>query len=88
MPPKKKDTRTEEQKIQDLLKEYTEIPKTQRKKIEPKDFVRYVADGQLKYGGVVIKIDDEYIVLKNFARNFSWSVDLKQPNLRLFKKIK
>lgn len=87
MPPKK-DTRTNEEKINDLLKEYKEINKKQFGQIEPKDTVKYAVDGQLRYGGVVLKADKQYILLKNFAKKVSWSVDLTQPNLRVFLKKK
>jgi len=59
MPPKK-DTRTNDEKINDLLKEYKEINKKQFGQIEPKDSVIYAVDGELRYGGVVLKTDNTY----------------------------
>lgn len=83
MPPTKK---TEDEKIQELLKEYTELTKRQYTGIQPKDYVRYAINGELRYGGMVTHVKEDHLVLRNFAKRYSWTVDLKQPDLRLFVK--
>ena len=87
MPPKT-ETHTEDEKIKELLLTYTELKPRQFKNIKVKDYVRYVIDGQLRQGGMVVKVDIGYVVLKSLGRNISWSVDLTQPNLRMFLKNK
>jgi hypothetical protein len=76
----------EQQRIERLLENYKEISKRQYGKIEPMDSVRYAVNDELRYGGVVVKRDpgNTFLVLKNFAKHFTWSVDLTQPKLRVF----
>eukprot|EP00976_Prorocentrum_cordatum_P022815 466198-Prorocentrum_minimum.AAC.29 len=51
------------------------------------DFVRYFVDCEMRHGGhVKYNSFPDYIVLVNYARRVSWSVNLKQPNLRLWVK--
>lgn len=78
--------KSETDKIQELLKEYTELTKRQFTSIEPKDYVRYAINDELRYGGMVTHVKDDHLVLRNFAKRYSWTLDLKQPNLRLFRK--
>jgi hypothetical protein len=74
--------KNEKEKIAELLCGYKEIRKYS--KIQWMDRVRYAVNNELRYGGVVIKKEPEYLVLKNFASNFTWVLNLKQPKLRIF----
>jgi hypothetical protein len=43
-----------------------------------KKFIKYTTnDGKARNGGVVVKINDDYIVLKNINLNRNWSVQLE-----------
>lgn len=78
---------SEAAQIAELLDGYKEIRKVS--KIQVFDRIRYAVDNELRYGGVVVqKKEPDYLVLKNFARNFTWVLKLKQPKLRIFWKPK
>ena len=53
------------------------------------DFVRYMVDREIKKGGFVKYVGfPNYLVLTNYAVKASWSVQLKQPELRIFVKTR
>ena len=68
---------------------FKEIKGTQIKKIKVGDLIRYFSNQQFRLGGLVkfVKYPD-YIVLANYSKNVTWSVQLKQPFLRLWIKTK
>lgn len=68
---------------------FKEIKGNQIKKIKVGDLIRYFANQEFRMGGLVkfVKYPD-YIVLANYAKNITWSVQLKQPYLRLWIKTK
>jgi len=70
-----------------LLEGYKEYKPSQWKKIKTGDYVRYVVDKELKKGGhVKFASYPDYIVLINYVKKVSWSVQLKQPDLHLWVK--
>jgi hypothetical protein len=53
------------------------------------DFVRYMVDREIKKGGFVKYVGfPNYLVLTNYAVKASWSVQLKQPELRIWIKTR
>jgi hypothetical protein len=59
------------------------------KRIKNGDFIKYFVDTEFKHGGFVKHVGyPDYIVLINYSRKFSWSVQLKNPDLRLWIKPK
>ena len=68
---------------------FKEIKGNQIKKIKVGDLIRYFSNQQFRMGGLVkfVKYPD-YIVLANYSKNVTWSVQLKQPFLRLWIKTK
>lgn len=73
----------------ELLKGFKEVRPAKFKNIQVGDRVRYIVDKELRKGGVVkfVKYPD-YIVLTNYSKGVSWSVQLKQPSLHLWIKTK
>lgn len=73
------------ERIERLLQDYKELSMRHvQTKIQVMDSIRYAVDNELRYGGVVVHKEPEYLVLKNFAKQFTWRLDLTQPNLRVF----
>lgn len=72
-----------------LLKGFKEVKPSKLKNIKVGDRLRYFVDKELRKGGIVkfVKYPD-YIVLANYAKNVSWSVQLKQPTLHIWIKTK
>ena len=57
--------------------------------IQKGDFMKYFANNELKYGGIVkLNNYDKYIVLANYAKRVTWCVQLNTPGLRIFVKKK
>ena len=76
---------TDAERIERLLENYKEISRRRvGDKIQVMDSIRYSVDNELRYGGVVVHKEPDHLVLKNFAKQFTWKVDLTQPNLRIF----
>lgn len=72
-----------------LLEGFTELKPSKWIHLKVGDFVRYVVAREIKKGGMVKYIGyPEYIVLTNYASKVSWSVQLKQPELRIFVKTR
>jgi len=48
---------------------------------------KYAVDGDLRHGGHVIqtKLDEGYILLRNFKKKFSWRLYLTQLKLKVYK---
>jgi hypothetical protein len=72
-----------------LLDGYKEVKPTQLKNIQVGDCIRYIVDQELRKGGFVkfVKYPD-YIVLVNYGKGVSWSLQLKQPSLHVWIKTK
>jgi hypothetical protein len=68
---------------------FKELKANQIKKIKVGDLIRYFSNQEFRMGGLVkfVKYPD-YIVLANYSKNVTWSVQLKQPFLRLWIKTK
>ena len=66
----------------ELLKGFKEVKPLKYSKIPIGSYVRYFKDGSLKYGGFLklMKFPD-YMVLINFKKKVSWSVQFKDPSL-------
>lgn len=80
---------TTRQSRKELLKGYKEYKPVNWDKIKVGDYVRYIVDRELKKGGFVkFPSYPDYIVLTNHVRKVSWSVQLKQPGLRLWVKTR
>lgn len=73
----------------DKLVGFKELKANQIKKIKVGDLIRYFSNQEFRIGGLVkfVKYPD-YIVLANYSKNVTWSVQLKQPFLRLWIKTK
>ena len=71
------------------LVNFKELKANQIKKIKVGDLIRYFSNQEFRMGGLVkfVKYPD-YIVLANYSKNVTWSVQLKQPFLRLWIKTK
>tara|TARA_Y100000389_G_scaffold164614_1_gene168438 strand:- start:36731 stop:37006 length:276 start_codon:yes stop_codon:yes gene_type:complete len=72
------------------LKGFKEIQKTKYANIPLGSYVRYFKNGELRYGGFlkVMKYPD-YMVLFNYKKKVSWSVQFKDPSLHVWvKKLK
>jgi hypothetical protein len=56
-------------------------------KIQRGDLIKYAVDGDLRHGGHVIqtKLDEGYILLRNFKKKFSWRLYLTQLKLKVYK---
>jgi|AntRauMFilla1563_2_1112583.scaffolds.fasta_scaffold49729_1 hypothetical protein len=56
-------------------------------KIQRGDLIKYSVDGDLRHGGHVIqtKLDEGYILLRNFKKKFSWRLYLTQLKLKVYK---
>lgn len=71
------------------LEGFTELKPSKWITLKVGDFVRYVVGREVKKGGMVKYVGyPEYIVLTNYATKVSWSVQLKQPELRIFVKTR
>ena len=68
---------------------FKELKANQLKKINVGDLIRYFSNQEFRMGGLVkfVKYPD-YIVLANYSKNVTWSVQLKQPFLRVWIKTK
>lgn len=73
----------------DKLKGFKDTNVSKGNTIQVGDFVKYFVDNELRYGGYV-KFNGypKYIVLANYKKNVSWSVQYTQPTLKLFVKTK
>ena len=65
-----------------VLNGFREVKPTKYASIPLGAYVRYFKDGELKYGGFlkVMRFPD-YMVLFNYNKKVSWSVQLKDPSL-------
>lgn len=58
-------------------------------KIKNGDSIKYFVGTQFKHGGIVKHVGyPDYIVLVNWSRKLSWSVQLKNPDLQIWIKKK
>ena len=59
-------------------------------KIQRRDLIKYAVDGELRHGGHVIqnKMDEGYILLRNFKKKVSWRLNMTQRKLTVYKFIK
>lgn len=72
-----------------LLEGFHELRPTKWSTLKVGDFVRYTVNREIKKGGFVKYVGyPNYIVLTNYAVKASWSVQLKQPELRLWIKTR
>lgn len=72
-------------KTPDILKGFKEVKPTKYHKIPPGSYIKYFKDGALRYGGFlkIMKFPD-YMVLVNFQKKVSWSVQFKDPSLHVW----
>lgn len=72
-----------------LLEGFHEIKPSKWNTLKTGDFVRYMVDREIKKGGFVKYVGfPNYLVLTNYAVKASWSVQLKQPELRIWIKTR
>ena len=71
-----------------LLEGYKEVKPQYYEKIPCGSRLKYFVDKELKQGGIVKKnMYPDYIVLANYYKKVSWCVQLKEPTLRIWKKV-
>jgi hypothetical protein len=76
-------------KKSNLLEGFHELKPSKWITLKVGDFVRYVVGREIKKGGMVKYVGyPDYLVLVNYSTKVSWSVQLKQPELRLFVKTR
>lgn len=70
-----------------VLDSFQRVARSEFGKIQRGDLLKYTVDGELRYGGHVIqlKLDEQYVLLRNFKKKCSWRVYLNQPKLRIYK---
>tara|TARA_B100001094_G_scaffold138854_1_gene134376 strand:- start:2641 stop:2973 length:333 start_codon:yes stop_codon:yes gene_type:complete len=67
------------------LEGYTECKPADIKNLETGDRIRYETDKELKLGGIIKFIKPElYLVLLNPINKATWSVQLKEPTLKVW----
>lgn len=88
MPPKPEAPVATPEKKVNRLEGFKELKQVKQwSHLQQGDFVRYFVGCEMRHGGhVKYNSFPDYIVLVNYARRVSWSVNLKQPNLRLWVK--
>lgn len=68
-----------------VLNGFREIKPTKYASIPLGVYVRYFKDGELKYGGFLkVMKHPDYMVLFNYNKKVSWSVQLKDPSLHVW----
>lgn len=83
----KKGTTTTNKK--NLLEGFHELKPSKWITLKVGDFVRYIVGREIKKGGMVKYVGyPDYLVLTNYATKVSWSVQLKQPELRIWVKTR
>jgi hypothetical protein len=72
----------------DILKGFKEVKPKKYDTIPIGSYVRYFKDGSLKYGGFLkLMRHPDYMVLINFQKKVSWSVQFKDPSLRVWVRV-
>jgi hypothetical protein len=73
----------------DVLKGFKEIKPLKYEKIPLGSYVRYFKDGVLRYGGFLkVMRHPKYMVLINYNKKVSWSVQFKDPSLHVWVRSK
>lgn len=68
-----------------ILKGFKEIKPSKYIKIPIGSYVRYFKDGVLRYGGFLkVMRHPDYMVLINYHKKVSWSVQFKDPSLHVW----
>ena len=73
-----------------LLEGFKSLTPLKYSNIKINDYIRYFNNNELKYGGFVkfINLEKNYIVLINYNKNFSWSLQLNDPKIKMFIRTK
>lgn len=73
-----------------LLEDFKPLKPAKYSTIKINDYIRYFNDNVLKYGGFVkfINMEKNYVVLINYNKNFSWSVQLNDPKIKMYIRTK
>ena len=68
-----------------VLQGFKEIPKTKYANIPLGSYVRYFKSGELRYGGFLkVMKQPDYMILFNYNKKVSWSVQFKDPSLHVW----
>ena len=73
-----------------VLDHFQRVLRRDFRKIQRGDLIKYAVDGELRHGGHVIqnKMDEGYILLRNFKKKYSWRVIMTQRKLTVYKFVK
>ena len=73
-----------------LLEGFKPLKPSKYNTIKINDYIRYFSNNELKYGGFVkfLDLEKNYVVLINYNKNFSWSVQLNNPTIKMFIRTK
>jgi hypothetical protein len=73
--------------IKKKLEDFSELKPGQFKTIQVGDRIRYFVNSEFRTGGIVKFLKwPEYFVLANYSKNVSWSVQFKEPTLKIWRK--